>query len=70
MNNNVDTSTETPTPTYIFIDGSYFIFYRFYSMMNWWKLANSGPTVYGELPQPTPSHAPVPFEITDDFIEK
>ena len=68
MNNNVDTSTETPTPTYIFIDGSYFIFYRFYSMMNWWKLANPGPTVYGELPQTTP--APTQFEITDDFIEK
>ena len=80
MNNNVDTSTETlpPIPTYIFIDGSYFIFYRFYSMMNWWKLANPGPTVYGELQQqpttpsnPTPStSAPAPFEITDDFIEK
>ena len=70
MNNNVDTSTEspTPTPTYIFIDGSYFIFYRFYSMMNWWKLANPGPTVYGELPQTT--SAPTQFEITDDFIEK
>jgi len=74
MNNNVDTSSlpPTPTPTYIFIDGSYFIFYRFYSMMNWWKLANPGPTVYGELPNPTPApaSAPTPFEITDDFIEK
>ena len=67
MNNNVDISslppTPTPTKTYIFIDGSYFIFYRFYSMMNWWKLAN--PT-----PAPTPVSAPTPFEITDDFIEK
>ena len=72
MNNNVDTSTQTqtqtPTPTYIFIDGSYFIFYRFYSMMNWWKLANPGPTVYGELSNPPPT--PTQFEITDDFIEK
>ena len=74
MNNNMDISTETqaptPIPTYIFIDGSYFIFYRFYSVMNWWKLANPGPTVYGELPNPTPTPPPAPFEITDDFIEK
>jgi 5'-3' exonuclease len=70
--NNETNSLETPVPTYIFIDGSYFIFYRFYSMMNWWKLANPGPTVYGELPQPTPAPAPTPapFEITHDFIEK
>ena len=62
MNNNVDTSTETHIPTFIFIDGSYFIFYRFYSMMNWWKLANPVPT-----PTTTTSTT---FEITDDFIEK
>lgn len=24
---------------FIFIDGSYFIFYRFYALLNWWKLA-------------------------------
>lgn len=28
------------SPTFIFIDGSYFCFYRFYSLMNWWKNAN------------------------------
>jgi 5'-3' exonuclease len=63
-----DSSVQTPTPTFIFIDGSYFIFYRFYSVMNWWKLANPGPTVYGELSNPPPT--PTEFEITDDFIEK
>ena len=25
--------------TYIFIDGSYFCFYRYYSLLNWWKNA-------------------------------
>jgi len=24
---------------YILIDGSYFVFYRYYAMLNWWKLA-------------------------------
>ena len=24
---------------YILIDGSYFVFYRFYAVLNWWKLA-------------------------------
>jgi 5'-3' exonuclease len=28
------------SPTFIFIDGSYFCFYRYYSLMNWWKNAN------------------------------
>jgi len=26
-------------PTFIFIDGSYYCFYRYYSIMNWWKNA-------------------------------
>jgi hypothetical protein len=26
-------------PVYIFIDGSYFCFYRYFAMMNWWKNA-------------------------------
>jgi 5'-3' exonuclease len=26
-------------PTFIFIDGSYFCFYRYYSLLNWWKNA-------------------------------
>ena len=26
-------------PTFIFIDGSYFCFYRFYALVNWWKRA-------------------------------
>ena len=24
---------------YILIDGSYFVFYRYYALLNWWKLA-------------------------------
>jgi 5'-3' exonuclease len=66
--NNNESNGQTSVPTFIFIDGSYFIFYRFYSVMNWWKLANPGPTVYGELSNPPPT--PTEFEITDDFIEK
>lgn len=42
-------SNTTPTsntntnsaPIFIFIDGSYFCFYRYYSILNWWKLAHS-----------------------------
>jgi len=26
-------------PTFIFVDGSYYCFYRYYSIMNWWKNA-------------------------------
>lgn len=26
--------------TFIFIDGSYYCFYKYYSIMNWWKLAH------------------------------
>jgi len=76
MNNQTkihDSVTSTSVPTFIFIDGSYFIFYRFYSVMNWWKLANSQPGVYGELSPATTTSStitPTPFEITDDFIEK
>jgi 5'-3' exonuclease len=38
-------STPIPTPTvveeevYIYIDASYYIFYRFYAMIQWWKVA-------------------------------
>lgn len=27
-------------PTFIFVDGSYYCFYRYYSLMNWWKNAH------------------------------
>lgn len=29
-----------PNTTFIFIDGSYYCFYRYYSLINWWKLAH------------------------------
>jgi 5'-3' exonuclease len=28
-----------PNPTFIFIDGSYFCFYRYHSLLSWWKNA-------------------------------
>ena len=34
------TMTTTQSPTFIFIDGSYYCFYRYYSLMNWWKISN------------------------------
>ena len=27
-------------PTFIFVDGSYYNFYRYYALLNWWKIAN------------------------------
>lgn len=29
--------TSTMDPTFIFIDGSYYNFYRYYALLNWWK---------------------------------
>jgi 5'-3' exonuclease len=29
----------TTNPTFIFIDGSYFCFYRYHSLLKWWKIA-------------------------------
>ena len=28
------------TKTFIFIDGSYFCFYRYHSLLTWWKKPN------------------------------
>ena len=30
----------TMNPTFIFVDGSYYNFYRYYALLNWWKNAN------------------------------
>jgi 5'-3' exonuclease len=30
-------------PTFVFIDGSYFIFYRYYALVQWWGLAKETP---------------------------
>jgi len=38
-NQNINTSTNTNPKIFIFIDGSYFCFYRYYSLLNWWKNA-------------------------------
>ena len=32
--------TEQMNPTFIFVDGSYYCFYRYYSLINWWKNAH------------------------------
>jgi len=38
MTTQFDTTEEKPT--FIFIDGSYFMFHRYFSLLNWWKNAN------------------------------
>ena len=42
---------------YILIDGSYFIFYRFYAILAWWKLAKQDETIE------------IPIE-NEEFVEK
>lgn len=32
--------TDIKEPIFIFIDGSYYCFYRYYALLNWWKNAN------------------------------
>jgi 5'-3' exonuclease len=32
-------NTEIMNPTFIFVDGSYFCFYRYYALLQWWKNA-------------------------------
>jgi 5'-3' exonuclease len=44
-------------PTFIFVDGSYYCFYRFYALVNWWKRAHP------EEPLENPIENPI-------FIEK
>lgn len=40
MNNLLEKMTKTvKAPTFIFIDGSYFCFYRYHSLLTWWKNA-------------------------------
>ena len=39
MQNITINSTHPVNPIYIFIDGSYFCFYRYFALMNWWKNA-------------------------------
>jgi len=46
-----------PEPTFIFVDGSYFCFYRFYALTNWWRNA------YSDEPLDYPFH-------NEKFVEK
>ena len=39
-NTNTSTTTSTTTKTFIFVDGSYYCFHRYYSLLNWWKNAH------------------------------
>ena len=51
------TPTNTSKQTFIFVDGSYYCFYRYYSLLNWWKNA------FPEEPLENPMENPI-------FVEK
>ena len=38
MNNNIFEQSDM-NPTFIFVDGSYYNFYRYFALMQWWKNA-------------------------------
>jgi 5'-3' exonuclease len=52
-------TSEQENPTFIFIDGSYFNFYRYHSLLTWWK--NAFPELLDEIKDP--------FQNTQ-FVEK
>ena len=39
MNNLLEQNIITMNPTFIFVDGSYYNFYRYFALMQWWKNA-------------------------------
>jgi len=41
MNNLLEQDITTMDPTFIFVDGSYYNFYRYFALMQWWKNAYS-----------------------------
>jgi 5'-3' exonuclease len=40
MENIFEQDNDTMNPTFIFVDGSYFCFYRYFAITNWWRIAN------------------------------
>jgi hypothetical protein len=48
-------------PIYIFLDGSYFCFHRYYSLLRWWKIA------YPEEPIEDPYQNQI---FVDKFIDE
>ena len=46
----MNVSNSNPNPTFIFIDGSYFCYYRYHSLLNWWK--NAYPEEHNVLQNP------------------
>ena len=59
MNCFLNTLPKEPQQTFILIDGSYFIFYRYYALTTWWK--NAYPDKRAELDDPTTNNV---------FVEK
>lgn len=48
--NQLEEISNNPNPTFIFIDGSYFCFYRYHSLLTWWK--NAYPDQLDQLQNP------------------
>ena len=53
----METEISTMNPTFIFVDGSYYCFYRYFALQQWWKNA------YPEEPLDDPYQ-------NDKFVEK
>jgi 5'-3' exonuclease len=53
------TTTQTTLTNYIFIDGSYFVFHRYFSLSRWWKLSH-----------PEENNDNINFTDNPDFIDK
>jgi len=49
--------SKNEVPTFLFIDGSYFIFYRYFSLLTWWKNAK-------------PDESLTEPYLNEDFVEK
>ena len=50
MNSVLDTINMEPT--FIFIDGSYYNFHRYFSLLNWWKNAHTGVSLANPIENP------------------
>jgi 5'-3' exonuclease len=55
---------------FLFIDGSYFIFHRIYSVINWWKRSHPGQPVDHEDPFFTKTFNKTFRETLDSLLEK
>ena len=58
VNESNETTEKKESPVFILIDTSYWIFYRYFAIMQWWKHANTDVELFED-----------PYE-TPEFVEK